>query len=47
MTQTSQAVQSKLLLLRVPRTNDKKELAAEQMFVRINATFYLGKTRIF
>lgn len=47
MTQTSQAVQSKLLLLRVPRTNDKKELAAEQMFASIHGLLLKEKKSIF
>ena len=47
MTQTSQAVQSKLLLLRVPRTNDKKELAAEQMFASIHGLLLKEKKNIF
>lgn len=47
MTQTPQAVQSKLLLLRVPRTNDKKELAAEQMFASIHGLLLKEKKSIF
>ncbi len=47
MTQTSRSVQSKLLLLRVPRTNDKKELAAEQMFASIHGLLLKERTSIF
>ncbi len=47
MTQTSRSVQSKLLLLRVPRTNDKKELAAEQMFASIHGLLLKERKSIF
>lgn len=47
MTQSTQTVQSKLLLLRVPRTNDKKELAAEQMFASIHGLLLKEKAGIF
>lgn len=47
MTQDSQSVQSKLLLLRVPRTNDKKELAAEQMFASIHGLLLKERKNIF
>jgi hypothetical protein len=47
MTQDSNSVQSKLLLLRVPRTNDKKELAAEQMFASIHGLLLKGKKNMF
>ncbi len=47
MTQTSPPVQSKLLLLRVPRTNDKKELAAEQMFASIHGLLLKERKSIF
>ena len=39
--------QSKLLLLKVPRTNDKKELAAEQMFASIHGLLVKERTSIF
>ena len=47
MTQTNSSVQSKLLLLRVPRTNDKKELAAEQMFASIHGLLLKERKNIF
>lgn len=47
MTKSSQFAQSKLLLLRVPRTNDKKELAAEQMFASIHGLLIKERTSIF
>ncbi len=47
MTQTPPPVQSKLLLLRVPRTNDKKELAAEQMFASIHGLLLKERKSIF
>ena len=47
MTQSTPIVQSKLLLLRVPRTNDKKELAAEQMFASIHGLLLKEKAGIF
>lgn len=47
MTQTADTVQSKLLLLRVPRTNDKKELAAEQMFASIHGLLLKERKNIF
>lgn len=39
--------QYKLLLLKVPRTNDKKELAAEQMFASIHGLLMKERTSIF
>lgn len=47
MTQSSSTVQSRLLFLRVPRTNDKKELAAEQMFASIHGLLVKERTSIF
>jgi hypothetical protein len=47
MTQDTQSFQSKLLLLRVPRTNDKKELAAEQMFASIHGLLLKERKNIF
>lgn len=47
MTQNPSPVQSKLLLLRVPRTNDKKELAAEQMFASIHGLLLKERQSIF
>jgi hypothetical protein len=47
MTQSPSLVQSKLLLLRVPRTNDKKELAAEQMFASIHGLLLKERKSIF
>lgn len=47
MTQSPASVQSKLLLLRVPRTNDKKELAAEQMFASIHGLLLKERTSFF
>jgi hypothetical protein len=47
MTQSPSPVQSKLLLLRVPRTNDKKELAAEQMFASIHGLLLKERKSIF
>lgn len=47
MTQTASSVQSKLLLLRVPRTNDKKELAAEQMFASIHGLLLKERSSLF
>ncbi len=47
MTQSSQSVQSKVLLLRVPRTNEKKELAAEQMFASIHGLLLKERSSLF
>jgi hypothetical protein len=47
MTQNPSVVQTKLLLLRVPRTNDKKELAAEQMFASIHGLLLKERTSFF
>lgn len=47
MTQDSPTPPAKLLLLRVPRTNDKKELAAEQMFASIHGLLLKERKSIF
>lgn len=47
MSNNNQGVKSKLLLLKVPRTNDKKELAAEQMFASIHGLLLKERTSIF
>ncbi len=40
----SQTIPGTLLLLQVPRTNDKKELAAEQMFASLHGLLSSQRT---
>lgn len=47
MLQDNKTTNSKLLLLKVPRTNDKKELAAEQMFASIHGLLIKERARFF